>query len=40
MPKLEPVDKDTEVLFRFPCPEPLGPPSLAFEDVDFCYVPG
>ena len=39
-PELKPVDKDTEVVLKFPEAEKLSPPILQLDELTFHYVPG
>lgn len=36
-PELKPIDKETEVMLKFPETEPLSPPILQIVDVGFYY---
>ena len=38
-PKLQPIEKESEVVLRFPETEKLSPPILQLDEVDFHYVP-
>lgn len=38
LPELRPVDKDGEVVLRFPEVQPLNPPVLQLDDVVFGYT--
>jgi ATP-binding cassette subfamily F protein 3 len=39
LPELQPVEKETEVVLRFPDPEYLNPPVLQMDEVTFGYTP-
>lgn len=40
LPELKPIEKETEVIFRFPNPEKLNPPIIQLDEVSFSYTPG
>ncbi|GAB6023109.1 ATP-binding cassette sub- F member 3 [Chamberlinius hualienensis] len=40
LPELKPVEKELEVVFKFPNPEKLNPPIIQLDEVSFSYTPG
>lgn len=36
-PELKPVEKETEVVLRFPEVEPIAPPAVQLDEVSFSY---
>lgn len=38
-PELKPIEKEVEVVLKFPHTEPLSPPILQLNEVSFWYIP-